>query len=144
MAPAQSAQVKVLEKKFKTASKIPTHLGLSDLSAYDQDGQEVSDINFPFQLRLDPNPALTGTTFEKVPSIPAGTKLYDVYAQANPDAPFNRIGAITTTSAFVVSTYGDEILFFQHQRFEEDLALRPEWAAVVDHRRLDEGCPFKH
>jgi hypothetical protein len=40
------------------------------------------------------------------------------------------IGKLVLTSPFVESVYADTKLFFKHQRYEEDLNLRPEW-----------GCP---
>ena len=40
------------------------------------------------------------------------------------------IGKLILTSDFVESSYADGKLFFKHQRYEEDLNLRPEW-----------GCP---
>ena len=40
------------------------------------------------------------------------------------------IGNLVLTSQFTESSYADAKLFFKHQRYEEDLNLRPEW-----------GCP---
>lgn len=45
----------------------------------------------------------------------------------HPDATPVAIGTLVTTSNFVTSLYCDNKLFFQHQRFEEDLAIHPEW-----------------
>ena len=39
----------------------------------------------------------------------------------------HRIGTLVTNSESVTSKYGDEVLFFRHQRVEDDVALKPEW-----------------
>ena len=72
-------------------------------------------------------------------TIPAGTKLYDIFAVGGPDdmlhgAPpplATRIGCLRSTSEFVLSHFGDTVLYFRHQAIEEDLALRPGWAEVL-------------
>ena len=49
-------------------------------------------------------------------SIPAGTVLWQLWAKESEAAPEQLIGRIVSESAFVPSKYGDEKLFFQHQR----------------------------
>lgn len=67
--------------------------------------------------------------------IKEGTKLYKVIAQ---DKPFElgghekHIGDLWTTSPMVTSLWGDTKLFFRHVRFDEDIAMRPEWEPFVE------------
>ena len=148
--PPVSVKLKVLEKKFRTASKIPTAIGLSDIAKYDAEGAEESDPVFPFQIVMEPTEELQdqfrdASAFEPLPDmlarIPTDTKLYQVYAKEGPDAELVLIGSFTTTSEFIGSEYGDKSLFFQHQRFEDDLKLKPEWAAHFPDLK-ESKCPF--
>jgi len=55
--------------------------------------------------------------------------LFEVYAQ---DVPTNssvvRIGTLSLTTTVDTSTFGDETMFYQHTKFEDDLNYRPEWS----------------
>ncbi len=76
----------------------------------------------PFELIMTPNRALKHITFEKLTTIPSGTKLYDVYArEKDQDSPKKLIGSITTTSRLTRSYWGDFKLFFRHIRRDSDL-----------------------
>ena len=37
------------------------------------------------------------------------------------------IGKIVTTSETTTSYWGDEHMYFRHQRMDDDLAIHPEW-----------------
>ena len=148
--PPVSAALKVLEKKFLTASKIPTVIGLSDIAEYNAEGVQVSAPVFPFEIMMEPTKELQdqfqdASFSEPLPDmlarIPTGTKLYQVYAKEGPDAALVLIGSFTTTSEFIGSEYGDKSLFFQHQRFEDDLKLKPEWASHFPDLQKAK-CPF--
>jgi hypothetical protein len=69
-------------------------------------------------------------------SIPVGTKLFEVRAQAAPQEEGVLIGTITVTDAFKTSKFGDEELFFKHQHMEDDWHLKPEWLAAIDKKSL--------
>jgi len=49
------------------------------------------------------------------------------------DKPFElkgteiKIAEIATKSEITTSSWGDEHLYFRHQRMEDDLVFRPEW-----------------
>lgn len=93
------------------------------------------------------------------PCIPVGWKLFDVFALDEPEELGGteiQIGHIETTSKVVQSMYGDTRLFFRHQRFEEDLAVRPHWREWVQEfmtptfhellplpQEAPESCPFE-
>lgn len=142
----------VLANKFAEVSAPAEFVGLSDIAAYTEEGVEVDEPVFPFELVLLPNRELqtqfadspsTEEGFEEILAIPVGTKLYDVYARATPAAPKTIIGMIKITSELMYSSFGDENLFFRHQRFDDDLALRPEWKGNLGRRGLlRKRCPL--
>ena len=51
--------------------------------------------------------------------IPTGTVLWQILAKESDAAPEQLIGRIVSESPFLPSKYGDEKLFFQHQRHRE-------------------------
>ena len=113
---------------------------------------------FPFKLRFEPTAAVH-TRFPKVlpgsdgmayvdqlKSIPANTALYDVYAL---DAPpqlggkEQKIGSLQLDGQLISSKWGDEHLFFRHQRLDDDVGLRPAWEPYLPRWSLDGKCPFQ-
>ena len=59
--------------------------------------------------------------------MPNDTVIYHLVAHANPgDVAGTEIGKISVSEC-TTSTFGDEMLFFQHQRVEEDIKLNPSW-----------------
>ena len=134
-----SVQSQVFTLKFGQASSCITKVGLSDAARYDQDGNEATDLVFPYKITLKP----TGNvqfTVEKPPTLEAfqrqfkdkitpGMAIYDFYAHSSPyDVNGQKLGQIVVTEKCVdKSKFGDERLFFQHQKIEEDIALKPEW-----------------
>merc|ERR1711997_333898 len=132
--------IAVFIKKFKQASKCPGKVGLRDLTMYDQDGNEETDPKFPFKLSFVPtgkvhfNEEPAGEDVIKnfyqqfLDKIDEGTELYSVVAHASPDDEAGtELGKLVTADKCHLSQYGDEKLFFQHQRIEEDIQARPEW-----------------
>jgi len=49
----------VLGKKFATVTNYVYSVGLSEMASYDQKGNAVKDVKFPFQLFWEPNTDLT-------------------------------------------------------------------------------------
>jgi len=147
-------------------------MSVKGLADYDQYGRHEYAPRWPFMMRLLPNdtcyaPDHYDGNFAEIVArkkcIPAGTVLFDVMALPEPKelgGVEKQIGTIVTTSEMVTSIYGDTRLFFRHQRFEEDLAARPEWRPFVEdftkmgHKRFvdllplpnvrpaGEDCPF--
>mmetsp|Transcript_30912 Transcript_30912/g.46932 ORF Transcript_30912/g.46932 Transcript_30912/m.46932 type:complete len:351 (-) Transcript_30912:98-1150(-) len=147
---------KILERKFARTYAPPGMVGLSDIASFTEQGspvcqdEEPCDIVFPYELILKPNPMLREQFVDAAPSeegleelvsaIPAGTKLYDVYARAEPqDTDLIPLGTLETTSEFLYSKFGDNELFFRHQRITDDFALRPEWNTNQRRRGLRTG-----
>ena len=69
----------------------------------------------------------------KDPIFAAKRILYRIYAKAEPqdEGKGIEIGHVTLDMPFTTSFHGDKKLFFQHQRFEDDLVYRPEWKDIV-------------
>ena len=51
-----------------------------------------------------------------------------------------KIAEVVTASELTTSNWGDEKMFFRHERMENDLAFHPEWeplpAVASEHGRL--------
>lgn len=133
----------VLAKKFEQASTCPNMVGLSDICSYGVNGSTVSNVVFPYRVKLFssnvqfPTKAVDQSTMQSMlGSIPVGTSLFDVYAFASPldDQNDNGIllGSMVTTSECLNSKFGDNSLFFRHQRVEDDWQLQPEWLNQMD------------
>lgn len=145
----------LLAKKFGTApSDWAGFVGLNEFAGWNQDGAEIpsSTLNFPFQLVLKPDAALqaavpdSGTGLElsaQVHGMKAGQHLYDIYAKATPTAPLQKIGAISLGSAFASSAYGDQRMFLQHTRYDDDLAYRPDFLKGCESAATCLVCPFQ-
>ena len=103
---------------------------------YDQDGNEEYPY-FPFKLTLEPTGMVKFTESassmldfmqQYIDKIPNGTDLYSVIAHANPDDHTGiELGKLAVVDKCILSKYGDEKLFFQHHRSEEDFEYMPEW-----------------
>lgn len=96
-----------------------------------------------------PSPFDSDYYVSQISTLPTGLKIYDVFvipfppsidgkdalpsdaSAADPcsDSTPIKIGEITLTSQPAASHYGDQDLFFQHTRMEDDLKVRPEFAA---------------
>jgi len=136
----KAAAEKMLLQKFLQVGTCSTKVGLSDLARYDQEGNEEEPI-FPFKVSLKPTGEVNFREEESptnleflqqfVDNIPAGTAPYSFVAHANPDdIEGTELARLVVVDGCFPSKFGDEKLFFQHQRIEEDMELRPEWGAA--------------
>eukprot|EP00607_Mallomonas_marina_P000852 CAMPEP_0182436346 /NCGR_PEP_ID=MMETSP1167-20130531/80997_1 /TAXON_ID=2988 /ORGANISM="Mallomonas Sp, Strain CCMP3275" /LENGTH=312 /DNA_ID=CAMNT_0024628413 /DNA_START=247 /DNA_END=1182 /DNA_ORIENTATION=+ len=119
--------------QFRQYSAYPTQLGLSDFARYNEDGSEVSTVEFPWLLALHPLEGVSDITFEALPSLPPGTPLYDLFGYPSPASALlsdghglQLLGRVSSSSCFL-SSPADDGLFFKHQAREEDYDLRPQW-----------------
>ena len=67
-------------------------------------------------------------------TIPSGSKLFSIYAFDQPEELGGveaLIGSFVTDSLLLTSYWGDEHMYFRHQRMDDDIALRPEWEPYV-------------
>jgi len=137
-------------QKFNQPTGCRSMTGLSDMCTYTQDGSQVADVIFPYEIKFEaPDPAqfpLNPNAYDSnseilrtLETIPSGTHLYNFYTKATPSANWVRIAKIVTKSAFTTSWFGDTQLFFRHQRMEEDFMKHPEWIeeAMLDKERCD-------
>jgi len=138
-----SIKFKLLKQVFLKASDWPTFVGLSDFAQYDQNGNEIDEPRFPFRLIFHPtselhnmfpdSPGKGDDWLIRLASVPSNFDAYEIYAQEEAD-PWDgymnvtRIGTLHLSSSPVTSYFGDVGLFIQHQRFEDDLNYRPDWA----------------
>ena len=63
-------------------------------------------------------------------TITQGSVLYKVYAMYQPEemgGTEKLIGQIKLASELTTSSFGDEHLYFRHERMDDDLSLKPEW-----------------
>jgi hypothetical protein len=153
ISPTVSFFKSMLFRKFEKASSPAALVGLSEIALYNNDGSIEDNPIFPFELILVPNKILrmkhadmdkTDEDLRRVlESIPAGTKIYDVYGRATPSSDREPLGEMIITSKLMYSKFGDENLFFRHQKMEDDLVRRPEWRpAMPSLRNLRERCPL--
>jgi len=124
---------------------------------HNQDGTEVLDPEFPFDLMFVPTPEIAirfsewDTTrpydadgneifwWNQLKDIEENTVLLKVMARSHPDDPIKfpestleHIANIRLTSRLITSIFGDTRLFFQHEPSKGDWSLEPEWSGHVD------------
>lgn len=121
----QSPFLKPLISVFEAGSKTPNKVGLDHLAKIDRFGNRImtDDINSPEMIVLEPNSDLDFSDKKHeirndFSEIPDGTLLYVVYAQLA-DGEKIYLGEIFSSSRFVASSFGDEVLFFHHKRFND-------------------------
>ena len=117
----------ILANAFGTASKDPTKINVFYLGMMAQNGLQVEQPNSFDRLHLTPDPAIA-KRFSDSPhefrndlaAIEAGTRLFNVvgFKKEDPSKEYI-VGHISTESRFVSSKFGDEKLFFRHQRYED-------------------------
>jgi hypothetical protein len=64
-------------------------------------------------------------------SVPKDSPLYDVFALTAPEdqgGNFLKIGQLVLDGTFTTSKWGDQHLFFRHQRQNDDNKVKPEWS----------------
>lgn len=146
--PEADLALQAIVLKFKQASMCPRMVGVSDFSTHTSEGVKILDPMSPFRLdfkvdseSVDPFPDHTYTSADMQTMfedrLPAGTKLFNVYAHASSQdwvagVEPELIGHLTTTTAFYPEVNQDEKLFFRHQNVEEDFAANPQWIEGLD------------
>ena len=128
---------------FASVSTKPTLLRLEDMAKVSQAGVAVSQPKAPTQIYFVPRTEVKNR-FATAPhdfredllALTEGTKLYDVYATSmeiktsilpsisrsyanQRRASARKIGELQLASAFVASAFGDNGVFFKHQRHED-------------------------
>ena len=71
---------------------------------------------------------------DQLKSVPGDSTLYKVYAMDQPKELGGKetyIGDIVMEGTLVSSVYGDEQLFFRHQKMDDDVKLEPSWGKYL-------------
>ncbi|MDO8267725.1 MAG: peroxidase family protein [Moraxellaceae bacterium] len=128
---------------FSAVSTKPTLVIMNDMAEVTQTGATVATPKAPTQIYFVPRPEVK-TKFATTPhdfrhdlaTLGAGSKLYDVYATSmeiktsiwpstntqyanERRASAKKIGELELTSPLIVSAFGDNGVFFKHQRSED-------------------------
>jgi len=145
-------EMKTRMAKMREETEFIGTVSTKALTEIDQDGNVEEAAKWPYELQFVPRREVTEScNMSKEFTTPfydqlgdcvhAGTTLFDVYAWENPGridelemiGSKKVIGTIVTTSDFVTSAYGDSQLFFQHGRFEEDIAANgQDWETGIE------------
>jgi hypothetical protein len=128
--------LKVLQKKFSGYDADPSMTGLSNLANMNPNGTPVAIVKSPFQLVLQPNPAMktmcdshpgfdSNGTYKCLEKITAGNTLYKIFAVANPKlhpvtADLVLVGTVVATSSFSNSAYFDKYVQFGHTLWAQE------------------------
>jgi hypothetical protein len=107
-------------------------------------------------LRFEPHSDVKGKISNKyhgdmaylddLKNIEAGSHLYNVYATHKPTQIGGKeimIGTLKLHGDLISSKWGDENLYFRHQRMDDDLKLKPEWEPYVGRYSLGGKCPYQ-
>jgi hypothetical protein len=118
-----SVPLKILASAFALVTSDPTKVDVNSMSKVKSDGTLVtSAAKGPQQVTLVPNKDLPQESAphevrETFANIPSGTVLYRIY-EGGSGTRGTYIGDIVTQSSFVASKFGDENLFFRHQKVD--------------------------
>lgn len=156
---ASIAEMSALGPTLAGWSRFPNQNGLKTMAAFTINGTEVRVPKFPYALCFVPNMVLrdrigSPTVSSPMSAIPPqmgliriGERILDVVAILHPrvlehpsllrDRRFvRRVGDVWVTGTFQRSQFADSRLFFQHQPFDDDLLVRPDWIPYMNLRNL--------
>ena len=163
---ASGAALNALAAKFATETRYVQEVGLSDMSQIDQTGLTESSSTFPFSLRFAPHKDVDSLFPTDLPgsdpmayvsqleSVPANSRLYDVYATSKPTELGGTealIGTLVLDGTMTRSKWGDENLLIRHQKMNDDEKIHEEWDPYLEKysflKKGSEGqkgwgCPF--
>jgi len=148
IAPAKGAALTALGCKFATATPFIGSVGMSEMASTTAQGSSVRSPKTPFGLRFAPKPAVKGTFsringgkkfvdymeyMDTLAAVPKDATLFDVYAfEGAPDGKQTLIGTLEMEGTLTSSAFGDQSLFFRHQRKSDDFKRNPEHEAGAD------------
>jgi len=139
-------------------------MSLMELSQFDQYGNEIIDHHWPFQIDVEPYDVYGWTDkyqndfTEQLTVVQPDTAMFRIFGYDSPPelgGEERHIGWLVSRSKTTPSLWGDQKLFFQHHRYEDDIRKRPhyfEWLQFWDNGRFTETplanpaptqkCPF--
>lgn len=133
--PPATGSAKLVPDKFRQASGCHQMVGLSDV-ADEFNGQEP---NFPFDITFSGIPDVEFSCGDKgaagwanLGKLQKGSRLMELKASWFPGYAAKPIGELILLDSLTTSKFGDEQLFFRHQRKEEDFAIHPDWLHAID------------
>ena len=151
-------------KHLAEVTDFPGGMSVMELSEYDQYGNFVKDNHWPFQIEIEPYDVYGWTAeyqndfLDQLSTIPKDTVMFKVFGFDTPPEHGGEeklIGHLVSRSETVSSKWGDEMLFFQHHRYEDDIKKRPayfDWLQFWTNGRFTESplknpapmqhCPF--
>lgn len=151
----------------KHLAEVTDHTGamsIMEVAQFDQYGNEEKEPHWPFQIDIEPYDVYGWTDkfqndfLDQLSFIPKNTVMFKVFGYDCPPqhgCKDRLIGHIVSRSETTSSKWGDEMLFFQHHRYEDDIKFRPhyfEWLDFWHNGRFTESelknpapmqkCPF--
>ena len=152
----------------KKQASVSDHIGalsVMELAEFDQYGNKVEYPHWPFMLEMEPydvygwTDAYQNDFHEQLSAaLKPNTALFKIFAYDSPPeygAEERLIGYLVSRSETTASLFGDQKLFFQHRRYEDDIMHRPhyfDWLQFWDNGKFDESplknpaprqkCPF--
>ena len=132
------------ETQGKKLAEVTDYIGATtvlDLAEFDEYGQKVENPQFPFMIEVEPYDVYGWTDryqndfHDQLTAIPANTVLFKMYAYDVPPefgGEQRLIGWIVSRSETVTSLWGDQKLFFKHQRMDEAIRIRPHYFDWVE------------
>ena len=140
----------------KHMNGVTDHIGamsVMELAEFDQYGTKEEYPNWPFQIDVEPYDVYGWTDkfqndfHEQLQIVPKDTTMFRVFAYDCPEefgeykCPEQHIGWLISRSETTTSLWGDQKLFFQHHRYDDDIKLRPhyfEWLQFWDNGKFME------
>lgn len=141
-------------------------MSVMELSQFDQWGNEVQNFHWPIQIEVEPYDVYGWTDdyqndfLDQLAAIPRNVALFKVFGFDTPPEFGGKgrlIGYVVSRSETTSSKWGDEQLFFQHHRIEDDIKQRPyyfDWLQFFTEGRFTErpiqnpaptvSCPFMY
>lgn len=143
---ATGAALEAVAYKFSSATSYIQEVALKDMAQSD---------TYPFSLRFVPHSdvhslfptELTGAPMmyvDQLQTVPAGSTLYDVMAYDKPQelgGVETNIGSLVLDGVLTSSKWGDQNLFFRHEKMDDDLKAHPEWAPYLA-KYGGSKCPY--
>ena len=132
---------------------------MKDFATTNAKGEVENDVAYPYSVGFKPHSDvvnlfptdLQGDDYlaymKQLPTVPANSILYDVYALDQPKDLGGKetlIGTIQLDGSLISSKWGDENLYFRHERVNDDLKDHADWENYEStlESKYSWGCPF--
>jgi len=133
--PPATGSARAVPDKFRQATGCHQMVGLSDVA--DEFNGQMPE--FPFEVIFSGLPSVDFSCGDKgaagwanLGKLQKGTRLFELKARRFPGYEAKPIGELILLDSLTTSKFGDEQLFFRHQRKEEDFSWHREWLGQID------------